>query len=514
MLEAGKLLQGRYRVSKHIGQGGMGSVYLATDERFQSTVAIKEAHVTDENYKKAFEREARLLNSLKHAALPKVMDHFLEDSGQYLVMEYIPGDDLFEKLSRTGRPFPLADVLRWTKQLLGALDYLHKQGIVHRDIKPQNLKLTSDGNIVLLDFGLAKGSATDAPSHTANQSIFGYSRNYASLEQIQGTGTDPRSDIYSLAATVYHLATGQLPADALTRIMMMLNENRDPLEPAGKFGQDISQELSDGLSKCLALKRDERPQNVESMSETLFSKTHTPFSGSVINPDIALDSIATKISPIPTPGTIEAPQADIRTEVMPVATSAPAFEPKTVVMENENAGADGSGWALKAAAIGGLVLLLAVVGFGGGVYYYILNQGSDTKLPETQPVQKPETKAVVEDSNANLVEIEPGTPEDFPTPEATKPPLASTPRAVPETPKVATADKTQQTSTPAPAPTTQPTRVAVSTPTPPPPVRTPPPPLRPPLTKEQLDKLTPKQRRRLKQIMDEQRARQLPPPPR
>ena len=104
MLEAGKVLQNRYRIEKHIGQGGMGAVYVATDERFGSTVAIKETLFTDEKFLKAFEREARLLNSLRHHALPRVSDHFIEGNGQFLVMEYIAGEDLFRKNSkRTAR---------------------------------------------------------------------------------------------------------------------------------------------------------------------------------------------------------------------------------------------------------------------------------------------------------------------------------------------------------------------------------------------------------------------------
>src|SRR6185369_11374744 len=231
MIETGKILQQRYRIDKQIGQGGMGAVYVATDERFGSVVAIKETLLMDESYRKASEREARLLNSLKHQALPRVTDHFLEDNGQFLVMEFIPGEDLGHVLERDAKPFPVDKVLNWADQLLDALEYLHTQTVpvIHRDIKPQNLKLTPRGQIILLDFGLAKGNPTDAGHQTAAKSIFGYSRSYASLEQIQGTGTDPRSDLYSLAATLYHLLTGTPPEDALTRAMAVLSGNIDPL---------------------------------------------------------------------------------------------------------------------------------------------------------------------------------------------------------------------------------------------------------------------------------------------
>src|SRR5512139_4295855 len=105
MIETGKVLQQRYRIDKQIGQGGMGAVYVATDERFGSTVAIKETLCMDNNYRKAIEREARLLNSLKHIALPRVSDHFVENEGQYIVMEFIPGEDLSCILETQGHPF-------------------------------------------------------------------------------------------------------------------------------------------------------------------------------------------------------------------------------------------------------------------------------------------------------------------------------------------------------------------------------------------------------------------------
>ena len=271
MIKAGDVLQGRYRIERQIGAGGMGAVFVATDERFNNTVAIKETLFTDERLRRAFEREARLLNSLRHHALPRVSDHFSEENGQFIVMEYIAGEDLSEMMLKRRKAFPVADVLDWADQLLDALDFLHTQEmpVIHRDIKPQNLKLTPRGQIILLDFGLAKGNPADIDSPTAAKSVFGYSRNYASLEQIQGTGTDPRSDLYSLAATLYHLMTGVPPSDALTRAMSVLNGEKDPLVPAYKISAEIPFGVSEVLTRAMALNASHRPSSAAAMRELL-----------------------------------------------------------------------------------------------------------------------------------------------------------------------------------------------------------------------------------------------------
>src|ERR1043165_4951326 len=141
MIQPGTLLQNRYRVTRQLVCGGMGAVYVATDERFNSTVAIKQTFFFDDPaLRKAFEREAVLLNHLRHPALPRVSDHFVEEEGQFLVMEYIEGNDLGELLKARGGWFPVADVLAWADELLDALEYLHGQEPPgrHPDLKPQD----------------------------------------------------------------------------------------------------------------------------------------------------------------------------------------------------------------------------------------------------------------------------------------------------------------------------------------------------------------------------------------
>lgn len=271
MLQPETILQGRYRVVRQLGQGGMGAVYEAVDQRLDTTVALKETLFDDERLRKQFEREARLLARLHHPALPRVSDHFSEDDGQFLVMQFIPGDDLAEKMTRKRGPFPADQVLTWADQLLDALDYLHTQDpqIVHRDIKPQNLKLTPRGQIILLDFGLAKGQAGDISRVTTSASIFGYTPNYAPLEQIQGLGTDARSDLYALGATLYHLMTGVKPPDALTRAAALVNGQPDPLAPASVANPAVPPDVDTFLAKAMAQNRDQRYATAADMRKGL-----------------------------------------------------------------------------------------------------------------------------------------------------------------------------------------------------------------------------------------------------
>ena len=249
----------------------MGAVYEAIDQRLDTTVALKETLFAEERLRKQFEREARLLARLHHPALPRVSDHFSEADGQFLVMQFIPGDDLSEMMTRKRSPFPANQVLTWADQLLDALDYLHTQDpqIVHRDIKPQNLKLTSRGQIILLDFGLAKGQAGEISRVTTAASIFGYTPNYAPLEQIQGLGTDSRSDLYSLGATLYHLITGVKPPDALTRAAAIVNGQADPLLKASEVNSGVATELDHVLAKAMAQNREQRYATADEMRKAL-----------------------------------------------------------------------------------------------------------------------------------------------------------------------------------------------------------------------------------------------------
>ena len=266
------ILQNRYRVLRELGHGGMGTVYEALDQRINCLVALKETSAGNQNEaRRAFEREASLLGNLRHSGLPKVMDYFSEGDADFLIMEFIPGDDLAHLLESRHSPLPQDQVLLWADEMLKVLEYLHGQEppILHRDIKPANLKVTRQGEIFLLDFGLAKGSAGQMQTLATSRSVYGYTPVYASLEQILGQGTDPRSDLYSVGATLYHLLTAVIPADAPKRFSLIQDEQPDPLQPIEKLNPECTSSVAAIIHQAMAINRRQRPVGAAEMRKAL-----------------------------------------------------------------------------------------------------------------------------------------------------------------------------------------------------------------------------------------------------
>src|SRR5438132_2609147 len=271
LLTPDTILQSRYRILQHLGNGGMGAVYEAVDPRLGHTVALKQTLTSDEELWKQFEREARLMARLNHPVLPCVSDYFTEGNRAFFVMQFIEGDDLARILEQQPGPLPRNLVVAWADQLLDALIYLHSRDrqIIHRDIKPHNLKISSEGRIVLLDFGLANSQPKDSNDRDSCLSVVGYTPRYAPLEQIQDLGTSPRSDIYALGATLYHLLTGVKPPDALSRAAALISSKPNPLKPANEINSAVGPELAAILSKAMAQNPDERYESAVEFREAL-----------------------------------------------------------------------------------------------------------------------------------------------------------------------------------------------------------------------------------------------------
>ncbi|WP_298008653.1 MULTISPECIES: protein kinase domain-containing protein [Anaerolinea] len=262
-LAAGTLLNHRYRIVSILGQGGMGAVYRAVDEHLGVHVAVKENLFLTEEYSRQFEREARILAGLRHPGLPHVTDYFvLPGQGQYLVMDYIEGEDLRQRMERSG-VLPENEVILIGISVCEALNYLHTrhQPIIHRDLKPGNIKVTPEGQAVLVDFGLAKIMEGNQVTMTGARAM---TPGYSPPEQYGTSHTDERSDVYSLGATLYAALTGSIPEDGLNRLT-----GKEQLTDIRKLRPKINRRLAEVIEKALEVDPDDRFQSAEEFRQAL-----------------------------------------------------------------------------------------------------------------------------------------------------------------------------------------------------------------------------------------------------
>jgi formylglycine-generating enzyme required for sulfatase activity/tRNA A-37 threonylcarbamoyl transferase component Bud32 len=270
MLAKGTILAERYEILRDVKSGGQGAVYEAYDAKLKCRVAVKRTVAATEKMRNALEREALTLAQLRHRHLPRVTDHFPHpDYGHFLVMDFIDGDDLGAIVEN--EKLPVARTLRWAHQLLDVVAYLHgfkyedqPKPIIHCDIKPLNLKLTKDDDIVLLDFGLASGLPT-AIAGSRLRTALGGTSGYMPYEQEQRLyepGDDPNEkwDVYAVGATLYHLLTGFPPSPSGARAFKTSRQKPDPLEPPHKKNprQGIPEAVSAVVMRAMALDADDR----------------------------------------------------------------------------------------------------------------------------------------------------------------------------------------------------------------------------------------------------------------
>lgn len=270
MLAIGSILSGRYRIDKLLGQGGMGAVYQALDNRLNKTMALKEMILdrtldpaTLQQMQQQFRQEAIVLAQLNHPNLVRVNDYLDVNGIAYLVMDYVTGETLFQRIRRSGKCGE-REALTWANQLLAALSYCHQFGIIHRDIKPQNIMIRPDGQAILVDFGLAKVWNANAPTRTVIRGMG--TPEYASPEQYGNRpgATDPRSDIYSLGATFYHVLSGQAPPTVTERISVPSG-----FQALRQLNPLVSPAVEAAIQKAMALQSSARYQTAEEMQAAL-----------------------------------------------------------------------------------------------------------------------------------------------------------------------------------------------------------------------------------------------------
>jgi serine/threonine-protein kinase len=244
-LSTGQTLENRYRIAKLLGQGGFGAVYRAWDMRLNRPCALKENLDLSPEAVRQFGKEAAILANLHHPNLPRVIDHFsIPRQGQYLVMDFVKGEDLQETLDQGG-PLPEVQVLPWITQICDALAYLHEQNppVIHRDIKPANIKITPEGRPMLVDFGIAK---VYDPTLRTTMGARAVTPGYSPPEQYGRGRTDTRSDIYALGATLYALLTGQEPADSVESLI-----GATDLTPPRQINPNISVWVSQAILRAM-----------------------------------------------------------------------------------------------------------------------------------------------------------------------------------------------------------------------------------------------------------------------
>jgi len=263
-----------YRIIEKIGAGGMGEVYRARDEHLDRDVAIKvlpPGTLGDESARKRFHKEALALSKLNHPNIATIHDFDTEQGVDFLVMEYIPGITLSDRLAN--RPLPEKEIINLGTQLAEGLSAAHERGVVHRDLKPGNLRLTDDGRLKILDFGLAKlrlpvtpSAATESMSET--QGVAG-TLLYMAPEQILGGEIDARTDIHAAGEVLYEMATGQQPFAQVERSQLIGAVLHKSPRPPTTLNPKLSPELQRTIGKCLEKEPENRYQSAKELAVDL-----------------------------------------------------------------------------------------------------------------------------------------------------------------------------------------------------------------------------------------------------
>jgi basic membrane protein A and related proteins len=359
-LNIGQVLNQRYQIVRLLGQGGFGAVYQAWDLNLKVPCAVKENFETSPSAMRQFEREASMLAALRHPNLPRVTDHFIiPGQGQYLVMDYIEGEDLQAILERDGKALSESQVVSWLVEICDALNYLHTQPVpvIHRDIKPANIKITPDGRALLVDFGIAKAFN---PESRTTLGARAFTPGYSPFEQYGQAPTDARSDIYALGATAFGVLTGQAPTESIARMA------GTPLPQPRQLNPAISPQTEKAILKALEIMPDKRFQSILEFKQAL---TESPR----VEQTFLVSPVSSKATVQTLPATQVAPA--------PEAISAQPGKPKTGPTPKAASPIKLVGIG---AGIGGLVLVV-LVALAGLAYALGFIPGAATVTPTHTP---------------------------------------------------------------------------------------------------------------------------------
>src|SRR5215210_7040389 len=261
------LFDGRYRIMRKLGSGGMANVYLAEDQELGRRVAIKilnDRHANDDQFVERFRREAKNAAGLSHPNIVSIYDRGEAEGTYYIAMEYLDGRSLKELVVARG-PLAIPDAIEATRQVLGALRFAHRKGVVHRDIKPHNVMADADGRLKVTDFGIARAGTSQM---TEAGSIIGTAQ-YLSPEQAKGAPVDQTSDLYSLGVVLYELLTGVVPFSGDTPVEIAMKHLSATPEPPSAKRAEVPRELDMVVMRALAKDPSDRYQSAEEMDADL-----------------------------------------------------------------------------------------------------------------------------------------------------------------------------------------------------------------------------------------------------
>lgn len=414
--EVPKVLAGRYEVRELIGRGGMAEVYLGYDNRLSRTVAIKVLRsdlARDPTFQARFRREAQSAASLNHPAIVSVYDTGEDDvvtsSGDrahvpYIVMEYVEGHTV-RSLLTDGSAVPIDEASEIVIGVLSALAYSHREGIVHRDIKPGNVMLTPTGQVKVMDFGIARAMADSAATMTQTHAVVGTAQ-YLSPEQARGEVVDARSDIYSTGCLLYELLTGKPPFSGDSAVAVAYQHVREIPRPPSEVASDIPEALDRIVLKALAKDREDRYPDADAMRSDLEAALR---GGAVSAPATSTWAAAAAAASQPTTVMGAASGA---TQAMPASPTRTAVAPEEDEEENKR-----SPWWVW------LLVLVGLLAAAGVTYLLMTNDREEepsppatVSVPELEGMDQTEAREVVEEAGLTFAigdpefsaEIEPG----------------------------------------------------------------------------------------------------------